>query len=166
MSEIENPRQKDDLEDLYLEFLQAFYEDEDHPRSLRLAGRLEVEMARRPDLSGSIRGDEIRSLISELNGDLESAVKDRQREIRKIFELHSLSWNSPSWEYVLRQYDYRDISDRMDILAALYARMGDYKEAASLLHESRDFCMSHKIPFDAEDLLEDVLGRSRDGPAA
>jgi hypothetical protein len=96
-----------------------------------------------------------------LRGELESAIKSRQSEIRRILELHSVVQGSSGWNYVFHQYDYRDISDRIDLLATLYARMGDYEEAIKILEESRSFCASHEIPFDGEDLLEEFIEKGR-----
>jgi hypothetical protein len=146
--------QEGDLGRLYVDFLRAFYEEEDLARAERIAKQVEAELARRPDLADSIRGVELRSLICELRGDLESAIKYRQSEIRRIFELHSSAQGTPGWNYVFGEYDYSDISDRIDLLAGLYASMGDHGEAIRLLEESRRFCASHGIPFDGEDLLE------------
>ena len=54
-----------------------------------------------------------------------------------------------------RQYDYSDLSDRLDILASLYAERGDLDRAVDLLQESKRFCESHQIPFDGQDLLDE-----------
>jgi hypothetical protein len=146
---------KDALEDLYLNFLNCFYGKQDHPASRKLAAQVEAELARRADLSESIRGDELRSLLFELRGNLASAIQSRQSEIRRILELHSVAWGTPGWNYVFKQYDYGDIADRLDLLATLHAQAGDHREAVRILEESRSFCASHGIPFDGEDLLKD-----------
>jgi hypothetical protein len=151
-----------DLEDLYLRFLHAFYEDDDREQSLLIAERLEAELASRPDFAESIRGDEIRSLLAELRGDFASAIHNRREEIRKIRELHSLVQGTPGWAYVFRQYDFRDISDRLDLLAVLHTHLDDYPEAVKVLNESKAFCASHEIPFDGEDLLEEFVAIARD----
>jgi len=150
-----NPTVKTDLEALYLQLLDFFYVREDLARSGEVARRLDEELAARPDFAESIRGDEVRSLLSELRGDLAAAIQSRQNEIRKIFELHSFTQGTPGWSYVFKKYGHVDISDRLDILASLHARSGNYQEAVRVLVESKNFCNSHKIIFDGEDMLEE-----------
>ena len=144
-----------DLEPLYLDLLHRFYEEDGREGALAVAGRLEKALADRPDFANSIRGEEVRSLLAELHGDLAGAIQSRQSEIRKIRELHSLAQGTPGWDYVFRQYDYRDVSDRLDLLAILYAEAGNDRGALKILQESKDFCASHRIPFDGENLLEE-----------
>jgi hypothetical protein len=151
-----------DLEDLYLRFLHSFYEEDDRAQSLLIAGLLEAELVSRPDFAGSIRGDEVRSLLAELRGDFDSAIRNRQEEIRKIHQLHALVLGTPGWAYVFNQYDYRDISDRLDLLAILHTHLGDYPEAVKILIESKAFCALHEIPFDGEDLLEEFKATAWD----
>src|SRR4051794_636299 len=98
------------LESLYLELLRRFYDENDREQAVRVAARLEKRMAAAPEYADSIRGEEIRSLIAELRGDLAEAARSREAEIRKILELHTLAVNSPGWNYVSRQYDFSDVS--------------------------------------------------------
>lgn len=84
------------------------------------------------------------------------AARFREAEIRKILELHSLSVNTPSWEYVARQYDFSDVSDRLDLLAALYEKLGDSERAIATLLESKHYCESHGVPFDGQDVLAEL----------
>jgi hypothetical protein len=149
------PGLKQNIEDLYLRLLQAFYEDEDRDEAHKVGKLLEVELASRPDFAESIRGDEVRSLLAELSGDLASATQWRESEIRKIFELHILAQGTAGWASVQKQYDYSDIGDRLDLLANLYAQTGNYRRALDVLEESKNFCASHQIPFDGADLLEE-----------
>ena len=149
----------DDLEELYLDFLRFFYADENIPESRRIAKKIEMQLAQRFDLAGSIRGDELRSLIADLNGDIESAIKHRHNEIRRIFELHSLTKGTPGWDYVFKKYNYSDIGDRIELLADLYARSGDFDHAINLLYESQTYCASHDLVFDAKDMLDDLHER-------
>jgi hypothetical protein len=143
----------DDVEDLYGKLLHFFYDKPDREQALNVAKRLEAVLAGHPDLAYSIRGEEIRSLLAELRGDLTAAVEHRQTEIRKILELHVLAKATPSWEYVVRQYDYGDLSDRLDLLAVLHAEMGAYRRAVEVLQESKHLCDSHQVTFDGADLL-------------
>jgi hypothetical protein len=161
-------RDGDNIEPLYLKFLRAFYEREDRAAAAEIAKKLESALRRQPKLARSIRGEEIRSLLAELRGDLTEAIRSRESEIRKIFELHSLSRSTPSWDYVLRKYNFTDLSDRLDLLAGLYAEQGDLRRAVDTLHESKQFCTAHGIAFDGQELLneyEATLAR-KEGAAA
>jgi hypothetical protein len=145
----------DEIETLYLDLLRSFYEEEDREQAERVATQLEAALAARPDAAASIRGEEIRSLLAELRGDLTAAICNRESEIRKIFELHSMATDMATRDYVFRKYDYSDISDRLDLLATLFANQGDLDRAISTLQESRQFCESHRVPFDGQDMLDE-----------
>jgi len=145
----------DPIEALYHELLGAFYEDEDDERARPIASRLEAALKNRPDVADSIRGEEIHSIIAELQGNLAEAIQYREREIQRIHELHSLAQGTPGWDYVRRQYDHGDLSDRLDLLAILYADQGDFKRAVATLQESKQLCESHRIAFDGQDLLQE-----------
>ncbi len=151
----------DETESLYQELLHWFYEKANRERAQKVARRLEAALAARPDVADSIRGEEIRSLLAELRGDLTEAIRSRESEIRKIFELHSLARDTPGWDYVRRQYDYGDVSDRLDLLAALYADQGDLDRAIATLQESKQFSEAHQIPFDGQDLLDEFTDAQR-----
>jgi hypothetical protein len=144
-----------DIDELYSELLHLFYDEEDRVGATTVARRLEAALAARPDFAGSIRAEEVRALLAELRGDLAEASRSREAEIRKILELHLLAVNTPSWPFVLRQYDYSDLSDRLDLLAILYAEQGDLDRAVATLLESKQLCESHQVPFDGKDLLRD-----------
>jgi hypothetical protein len=145
-----------DFDSLYRAFARAFYGNENHDRATALAPRLEDSLASSPELAESIRGEEVRSLLAELRGNLAEAIQSREAEIRKILELHTLAVNSPAWDYVSRQYGYSDVSDRLDLLAILYDRQGNLDRAIAVLLESKQYCASHQVPFDALDLLAEL----------
>jgi hypothetical protein len=104
----------------------------------------------------TLRGEEVRSLIAELRDELSLAIQSREAEIRKILELHSRTLNTPGWKYVSQQYDFDDVSDRLDLLAILYDKQGELSRAIAILLESKEYCQTHKIPFDSQDLLEEL----------
>jgi hypothetical protein len=160
VSPVDEPREFDKL---YVEFLKHIYDDGDHVRAKKLGARLQDALSASAELAASIRGDEIRSLLAELHGDYTDAIHSREAEIRKILELHTLAVNTPSWAYVASQYDCSDVSDRLDLLAVLYDRLGDTERAISTLLESRQYCQSHHIDFDGQDML-DELELVRQGP--
>jgi hypothetical protein len=144
------------LESLYFRLVRAFYEKNDRPRAEKIASRLEEALAASPEDSCSIRGEEVRSLIAEVRGDFAEAARSREADIRKILELHTLTANTPHWKYASRRYGFSDVSDRLDLLAILYDAQGETDRAISVLLESKDYCRSHGIPFDAEDLLQEL----------
>ena len=145
-----------DLESLYFELLKRYYEEGDHERAQHVASRLEERLAALPEYAHSIRGEEVRSIIAELREDLPKAIQSREAEIRKIFELHERALNTPSWNYVSQLYDYSDVSGRLDLLAILYDRQGELERAIAILLESKLYCQSHQIRFDAQDLLDEL----------
>jgi hypothetical protein len=148
------------IDALYPKLLNVFYRKLDQKQAEKTAALLETALAASPDHSQSIRGEEIRSIIAEVRGDFAEAARSREAEIRKILQLHALSVNTESWEYVSRQYDFSDVSDRLDLLASLYDAQGEIERAIFTLLESKSYCEAHQIPFDAQDLL-DELERSR-----
>jgi plasmid stability protein len=139
-----------------LRLVRAFYDKNDRPRVEKIAARLEEALAASPEDSCSIRGEEVRSMIAEVRGDFAEAARSREAEIRKILELHALAANTPHWKYAARQYGFSDVSDRLDLLAILYDAQGETDRAVSVLLESKDYCRSHGIRFDAEDLLQEL----------
>jgi hypothetical protein len=151
-----------ELEALYLELVKQFYDRGDRARAKRAALRLEKLLATSHDFAESIRGEEVRSLIAELRGNLPEAIKSRQAEIRKILALHELSVRTPKWKYVSSQYDFSDVSDRYDLLATLYDELGELDSAIAVLKESKAYCEAHKIPFDGQELLEKLQEPERE----
>jgi hypothetical protein len=154
------------IESLYHDFLAALYDEADLPRARKLARRLEAIIRRDAAVADSIRGQEIAALIAELRGDHAEAIHCRESEIRKIFELHSISRDTPHWDYILRQYDYSDISDRLDLLALLHAENGDLERALSVLRESQRFCAAHRVAFDGQDILDEIQTKRKGGSVA
>jgi hypothetical protein len=150
-----------ELESLYLELLKRYYEEGDRKRAGAAASRLEEALTASPEYAHSIRGEEVRSIIAELRGDLPRAIQGREAEIRKILELHERAANTETWGYVSGLYDYGDVSDRLDLLAILYDKQGELDRAVAILVQSKDYCRSRDIPFDAQDLL-DELERARE----
>jgi hypothetical protein len=102
--------------------------------------------------------EECRSLVCEAKGDLGNAIKHRENEIRLIRRLHEISQGTESEAYVFSQYDYADLSERLDILAMLYHAIGSLDKSISTLEESRQLCQIHGIDFDGQDILQEYLG--------
>jgi hypothetical protein len=154
-----------EIDALYAELLRHFYDEGNRSAAAKVGSRLQEMLADSPEFADSIRGEEVRSLIAELHGDYAEAIRSREAEIRKILELHTLAVNSPNWAYVSRQYDFSDVSDRLDLLAALYDRVGDTERAMATLRESQQYCAAHRIRFDGREML-DEMARGRNGRGA
>ncbi|MGA7501412.1 MAG: hypothetical protein WBX00_32160, partial [Isosphaeraceae bacterium] len=63
----------EEVETLYASLIDAFYDRGDRERARQIATELQLTLNNRPDVADSIRGEEIRSLIAELNGNLQEA---------------------------------------------------------------------------------------------
>jgi hypothetical protein len=145
-----------EMDGLFLRLVKHCYVKKNRASAEKVALQIEKLLPAYPEFAGSIRGEEVRSLIAELRGDLLEAVRSREAEIRKILELHALSVNTPDWQYVSRQYDFTDVSDRLDLLAVLYDQMGELDRAIAVLEESKEYCAAHRIPFDGHDIFEEL----------
>lgn len=66
------------------------------------------------------------ALAAEAEGNLEEAIKHRQKEIRLIRRLHELAQGRDARhaDFIFGQYSYEDLSDRYDLLATLYEDAG------------------------------------------
>lgn len=153
-----------EIASLYDRLVELFYDAGDYEQAEPIAQRLHEKLVQSPELSASIRCDEIRSILAELRGDLPEAARSREAEIRKILELHSAALNTSSWKYVSQQYDFSDVSDRLDLLAILYDKQGDLDRAIATLRESSEYCQSHNIEFDGQDLLDELDQPRRAAP--
>jgi tetratricopeptide (TPR) repeat protein len=158
---VDSSPDKETVESLYLELLKRYYEEGDRKRSRKVATRLDKLLAASPDYAHSIRGEEIRSIIAELRDNYSEAIQSREAEIRKILELQTRTIKTDNWKYVSRQYDFSDVSDRLELLAILYDKQGDLDRAIAILLESKQYCQLHDFPFDGNDLLEELEQEAR-----
>ena len=147
----------DEIGYLYDKLLYWLYQREDSSRSRRYAKRLEPLLRRAAPDHQAIFGEECWSLVYETKGDLRSAIKHRQNEIRLIRRLHNLPRQTAPEELVRKDYGYDDLSDRLDLLAVLYHDSGNIQKAISTLLESKQLCGQHGIKFDGEDILLEYL---------
>jgi tetratricopeptide (TPR) repeat protein len=151
----------DAIDQLYDRLVTWLYERQDVRRALPIANRLERLLSRFNPKADNIFIEECRSLVCEAQGDLESAIRHRDNEIRLIHRLHKISRRTESEAYAFSQYDYADLSERLDILAMLYHGIGNFDKAISTLQESKRLCASHGIKFDGETLLRDYQSEKR-----
>jgi hypothetical protein len=154
--DVQNGAKSLEIDALCVEFLKRFYDQRDREKAAQIAARLRIVISDSPEFADSIRGEEVRSLIAELDGNFQEASRSREAELRKILELHARTVNTRGWEYVAREYDFSDVSDRLDLLAILYDRQGDVARAIATLRESQQYCISHDVPFDGQDLLDEL----------
>jgi tetratricopeptide (TPR) repeat protein len=147
----------DEIQYLREKILHWFYGLQDRPRALKYSKRLEKLLRKASPDHQAILGEECWSLIYELKEDLVKAIRYREREIKLIKRLRTISRQSPSGDWVLQYYDVSDLSDRLDLLAILIHDSGDLDRAIEVLQESKRLCKSHDIPFDGADLLDDYL---------
>lgn len=144
------------IEALYQELVKAFYDAVDRERAKEAATQLTAILGEHSDFTHSIRGEEINSIIADLQDDLPAAIQSREAEIRKMLELHETASRTKTWAYVSKIYDYSDVSDRLDLLANLYDKLGEQDRAIAVLMESKSYCQSHGIPFSGQELLKEL----------
>ncbi len=150
----------DEIDYLRMKILDWFYGRGNRRKAMPFCARLEALLEKTPDAHEAILGEECWSLICEVRGDLARAIAYREREIELIKRLHRISVNTPGRDFVLRGYDYSDLSDRLDLLAGLYHDAGDLAKAIRILKDSRQLCRRHGIPFDGEDMLREYLAEA------
>jgi hypothetical protein len=151
----------DEIEYLYGKLLYWFYEQENPARARPYAARLERLLQKVPDSNEAILGQECRSLLYELKGDLPKAIEHRGQEIRLIEALLRMPLDPQSKKFVLHCYDYSDLSDRLDLLAILYQDSGDLEKAILTLQGSKQLCKREGITFDGGDLLQEYVAEKQ-----
>jgi hypothetical protein len=155
------PSAGDEIDYLYHKLLYWLYDRDERSKALAFCGRLEQLLDKESGEQATIRAEECRSLICESRGDLPGAIRSRENEIRLIERLHALTRGTPSWATIRRDYDYGDLSDRLDLLAVLYHDSGRLDRAIGTLRESKRLCAAHRIPFDGQDLLDEYLSEAK-----
>jgi hypothetical protein len=152
---------------LYDKLVYWLYHRQDAQRARRFADRLGRLLSKAGPETQSIFAEECRSLVAETTGDLPKAIAHREKEIRLIRRLHELARKSAGEDFALRQYTYADLSDRLDLLAALYHASGELEKALGALQESKRLCERHRVKFDGADMLQEYLEErrnSQEGP--
>jgi hypothetical protein len=147
---------RDELEYLFHKLLYWLYEREAPRRARHFAERLE-RLLGQTAAEESIFAEECRALVAEAKGNLREAIAHREKEVDLITRLHKLSLQTSHQDYVLNQYGYDDLSDRLDLLAILYHDSGDLDRAIRTLRGSQQLCLQHQIEFDGQDVLQEYL---------
>jgi hypothetical protein len=152
---------RDQIDYVYHKLLYWLYEREDKVRARHYAKRLAQLLPATSFGNNAIFPEECWSLIFEAMEDLAKAIKHRENEIRLIKRLHVVSSGTRQQDLILRLYGFDDLSDRLDLLAALYHDNGNLAKAISILHESRQICDRHGLSFDGEDILREYLNEKK-----
>ena len=156
----------DEIGYLHDKLLYWLYQRADPKKARLYAPRLEQLLAAAAPDHDAILGEECWSLVYEAKGELAGAIESRKNEIRLIRRLHELSYGSPNEATALKDYDYADLSDRLDLLATLYHDHGDLDKAIATLRQSKKLCREHDLLFDAEDMLQNYLNEKSDSQQA
>lgn len=147
----------DEIDYLYHKILFWFYDRGERQRAKRFSKRLKVLLRKVAADHEAILGESCRALVCELAGDLQEAIRHREKEIRQIHKLHRVSRDLPNYHLATQGYDVGDLSDRYDLLAILYHDTGDLERAIQTLRTSKELCEREGIAFDGQDLLDDFL---------
>ncbi len=140
----------DEIEYLYFKMLFWAYEKEDYRRASRFSDQLIKLLDRFDPKCEAILGASARALAADVNGRIDAAIRFRKREIKLLQRL--LQIGGPAAE----DLGPEDVSDRMDLLAIHYWDAGNLELARKTIEESRNYCRRHRIPFDGQDILDEL----------
>ena len=132
----------------YHKILFWFYARHNRSKAVRFCRTLEPLLKKVDSKHESIRGEECRSLLYEVRGDIDKAIEHRKSEIRLIQRLQQFKSG-------FEDYGPDDLADRLDLLSILYRDAGDIRQALKAVRESKSLCLRHRIRFDAQDLLNE-----------
>jgi tetratricopeptide (TPR) repeat protein len=148
-----------DLGKVYDRLVGCLYERQNAARARRYAKRLKQLVKAFDPNAESAYAQECLSLTFEAEGDREQAIRHRKNEIALIRRLHELAHgpDAAHTDYILGQYSYADLRDRLELLAMLYHDNGDINNAINMLEEAKELSLDHGIPFDSEDLIRQYM---------
>ncbi len=138
-----------DIDDLFHQLLDLYGRGRSG-KAFPLALRLLRLLDEHDPVAETLLGMSGRWLVAELDGDLEGAIRYRERELvalrRHIAnELIENGGLEPD-----------EFADRLDLLASSYLDAKRYDDALRALTESEEFCAQHAIPFDGKEIRADV----------
>jgi hypothetical protein len=151
----------DEIGYLYDKLLFWLYARAESKKARRYAERLARRLAQADPHHEAIFAAECWSLVHEAKGDLPEGIKHRENEIRLIRKLQAAAHGKSYERIALQGYGYEDLSDRLDLLAALYGANGDLEQAVSALQASKRLCEEHGLPFDGQDMLVEYMKESK-----
>jgi hypothetical protein len=140
----------EEIDYLYHKVLYWFYSRQDRRQASFFAERLRPLVVSVDPSCQAILGASCRALPGELAGDLWSAIQAREREIHLIRQL--LQSDAPP----AAQLPPAELSDRLDLLAILYWHAGNLVPAREVLQDSQNWCAEKGIPFDGQELLDEL----------
>jgi hypothetical protein len=153
----------DEIGYVYQKLVHWLCETPESAKTRRYAKRIKRLLRRDTTGPRSIFREECWSLACEAEKDYPAAIRHRENEIRLIRRLHEIT-PAADRHLVFIAYGYSDLSDRLVILASLYDAIGDTDRAMKILREAKALCSKHGIPFDGQDILDELLSdSSRDG---
>jgi tetratricopeptide (TPR) repeat protein len=139
-----------EIRDLYYKVLELVYEKEDRTKALAPALRLLRLLDKHDPNAEAMLGMSGRWLVAELDGDIEEAVRWREKEISLLRDRIATGLLETG------ALEADEFSDRLDLLALNYLHLKRYDDALAVLAESEAFCKNHNIPFDGKDIRADV----------
>lgn len=143
-----------EIDYLYGKVVHWFHDKGDRKRAVPFAERL-ASMLKETSAGGPTPFTEgAWALLQELAGDLKAAVAHRETEIRLLKRLFDVAIAQSSFDLVLAYYDYDDLSDRLNRLAALYHDTGRLDRAVATLAESQRLAARYGFAFRGQSLLE------------
>lgn len=145
----------DEIKDLHERLLHWYYGKHDRTRALKYCHRLkELLEEASPDHQAAL-GEECWSLIWELKGNLDEAIRYRKRGIKIIKALRRKV--RPGLKWLSEVYKPIDLADRLDLLAILHFEAGQLNKAIQVLRASKKLCQAHRVPFGGAEMLHDYL---------
>ncbi|HEV3145720.1 MAG TPA: hypothetical protein VGZ47_17665 [Gemmataceae bacterium] len=156
----------DEIIYLFRRILYWFHDVQDRKRALRYRKRFRALLEKAASAHEAIFGEECWSLLSELEGDLDAAIKYRENEIRLVRSFWKLLEKEPLSpdieESVMKGYHPIDLSHRMILLAILYDDAGRRDDAVRALQESKKLCRERRIPFHGAEILKELTEDRRE----
>lgn len=145
----------DEIDYLYHKLLYWLYQREDLEAARPYTDRLEHRLSQADPNHEAIFGEECWSLVCETRKDFRGAIKHRKKEISLIHQLHRASRGKAYEKIALKDYGYKDLRDRLSLLAILYRDNGDLDKAIKTLEDCKQLSQDHGVKFDSEVLLQE-----------
>ena len=142
----------DEILYFYHRILYWWYNRRSRHRALHFCNRLEPLLRLHARNHTAIKGEECWSLVFEVRGDLQKAIRHRENEIRLIERLRRLGQATDD-------YQPRDLADRLDLLGILYHDAGHTQKAIKCLLKSKPVCALSAIPFDGTKILAEYAAQ-------
>src|SRR5262245_18753844 len=150
-----------EIDYLYDQVVRWFCDAHDRKRAEPFAKRLVGLLKQEPSAGPTPFTKGAWSLLHELDGDLAAAIVHRASEVRLLKRLFAVAITRSSFDLVLAYYDYQDLVNRLERLAALYHDTGRIEGAINTCEEARHLAATHGLRFGGETLLRRCKQTSR-----